>query len=412
MRKQKHFYGWYLVAALWLIYFFNIGFPMYGGTVLNSYMVDELGISRMVLGLGFSLFSLCQGLPGPLISRMIERRGQRFTMSIGTLMITLSAVLMAWAVRDSVSFVLAFGVLGGVGVGFATVIPIQTTVTFWFDKKRSMALAVTLTASGFGGFFAPPVLTAAREHWGSWRTAWILVAAVSLLALALIVLFVRDRPSDLGQWPDGVEGERTGWSASEEGEAAWSVQEAVRTKSLWMIFIAALGFYVPYMMMVSHGLVHLLECGVTGEAATMSVGVITLSSVAGRLLSGWLGQKKDLRLVLGMSLLMTLAATLLLALGHSGATALAYSLLLGVGFGAAFVCVPELISGYFGAASFAELYGSLMPLLTIFASLSPFLAGKLYDASGSYTTAFVLVMSVNVVGFLCATQIRPPRRRT
>ena len=103
-KKQKHFYGWYLVAALWLIYFFNIGFPMYGGTVLNSYMVDQLGISRTVLGLGFSLFSLCQGLPGPLISRMIERRGQRFTMGAGTLMIAASAILMAWAVRSAAAF--------------------------------------------------------------------------------------------------------------------------------------------------------------------------------------------------------------------------------------------------------------------------------------------------------------------
>ena len=411
MKKQKHFYGWYLVAALWLIYFFNIGFPMYGGTVLNSYMVDQLGISRTVLGLGFSLFSLCQGLPGPLISRMIERRGQRFTMGAGTLMIAASAILMAWAVRSAAAFVLVFGVLGGVGVGFATVVPIQTTVTLWFEKKRSMALAITLTASGFGGFLASPVLTAVMERWGSWRVGWMLVAAVALLALILIVLFVRNRPSDLGQRPDGAEGAQEERTASGEDGARWSVREAAGTKSLWMIFIAALGFYVPYMMMVSHGLVYLIDCGINSRVASMSVGVITLSSVAGRLLSGWLGQKKSPRLVLGASLFLTLAATLLLALGRTSATALAYSVLLGVGFGAAFVCVPGLVSGYFGAASFAGLYGSLMPLLTVFSSLSPFMAGKLYDVSGSYTAAFGIAMAVNAVGLLCSTQIRPPQRR-
>ena len=234
---------------------------------------------------------------------------------------------------------------------------------------------------------------------------------MALLALILIVLFVRNRPSDLGQRPDGAEGAQEERTASGEDGARWSVREAAGTKSLWMIFIAALGFYVPYMMMVSHGLVYLLDCGINSRVASMSVGVITLSSVAGRLLSGWLGQKKSPRLVLGASLFLTLAATLLLALGRTSATALAYSVLLGVGFGAAFVCVPGLVSGYFGAASFAGLYGSLMPLLTVFSSLSPFMAGKLYDVSGSYTAAFGIAMAVNAVGLLCSTQIRPPQRR-
>lgn len=54
-----------------------------------------------------------------------------------------------------------------------------------------------------------------------------------------------------------------------------------------MIFLGALGFYVPYMMMVSHGLVPLLDMGVADSIASLSVGTITFARAAGHLLGGW-----------------------------------------------------------------------------------------------------------------------------
>ena len=59
----KRFYGWVVVASLWVIYFLNVGFPMYGGQTVNTFMADEMGFNRTILGLGFSLFNLFQGLP-------------------------------------------------------------------------------------------------------------------------------------------------------------------------------------------------------------------------------------------------------------------------------------------------------------------------------------------------------------
>lgn len=413
-QKNNRFYGWYLVAALWLIYFINIGFPMYGGTVLNAYMIAELGISRTVLGLAFSLFSLTQGLPGPLISYMIARRGQRFTMTIGTVMIILSALIMAFGVHDALSFVLAFGVLGGIGVGFATVVPIQTTVTQWFDRQRSMALAITLTASGFGGFFAAPILTAVMNSWGSWRASWLLIAAASAVALILVLTLVCNKPADKGQLPDGgsaSENKNRTQSCVYRTSETWTSKEALRSRAVWMIFLGALGFYVPYMMMVSHGLVHLLDMGVADSIASLSVGTITLASVAGRLLGGWAGEKAEPPLVLADSLLLMLAGSLFLFFGSGSFTTMAYAVCVGVGFGAAFVCIPNLLSNYFGVNAFAGIYGSLMPLLTVFSSLSPYLAGQIFDHSGSYTAAFIMIIGVNVLGLICTAFIRPPQRK-
>lgn len=72
--SNRRFYGWTIVASLWVIYFLNVGFPMYGGQTVNTFMSDEMQFNRTILGLGFSLFNLFQGLPGPLIGYTIQKR--------------------------------------------------------------------------------------------------------------------------------------------------------------------------------------------------------------------------------------------------------------------------------------------------------------------------------------------------
>ena len=67
---------------MWVIYFLNVGFPMYGGQTVNTFMSDEMQFNRTILGLGFSLFNLFQGLPGPLIGYTIQKKGARFSMAI------------------------------------------------------------------------------------------------------------------------------------------------------------------------------------------------------------------------------------------------------------------------------------------------------------------------------------------
>ena len=144
--SNRRFYGWTIVASLWVIYFLNVGFPMYGGQTVNTFMSDEMQFNRTILGLGFSLFNLFQGLPGPLIGYTIQKKGARFCMAIGSALILIAAVLMGYFVKNQWVFLFTFGIIAGVGVGFGTVVPVQTTVTQWFTKRRARAMAITLTA--------------------------------------------------------------------------------------------------------------------------------------------------------------------------------------------------------------------------------------------------------------------------
>jgi hypothetical protein len=87
MTDKQSFYGWKLVGVLFLQDFLNMGFPLYGGTVINTYMLKEIAMSRSAFGLGFTLLSLLVRIPSTLVAASILRWGVRRTFGIGSAVI-------------------------------------------------------------------------------------------------------------------------------------------------------------------------------------------------------------------------------------------------------------------------------------------------------------------------------------
>ena len=239
---KKRFYGWTIVSSLWLIYFLNVGFPMYGGQTVNTFMADEMGFNRTILGTGFALFNLFQGLPGPLIGYTIEKKGSKYCLAIGSALILVSALMMGYFVKNKWMFLLVFGVIAGVGVGFGTVVPVQTTITQWFNQKRSRAMAITLTASGFGGFIAAPLLTKVLSGTGKWNNCWLVVAGAAFIALIIDLVLVKNKPSDIGQIPDGTAEAEIPHAVDQKHkfkayntDEQWTVKEALRNSKCWIV---------------------------------------------------------------------------------------------------------------------------------------------------------------------------------
>jgi MFS family permease len=99
MTRQTGFYGWKLLSVFWLILFTNFSFPLYGASVINTYMAADLHLDRAALGVAYGLFQWMVGLPAPLIAICINKRGVRFTMALGCLTVIAGALLMAFFVR-------------------------------------------------------------------------------------------------------------------------------------------------------------------------------------------------------------------------------------------------------------------------------------------------------------------------
>ena len=123
MRKQQAFYGWTLLAVLFSLDFVNMGFPVYGGTVINSYMLRQIPMSRSTLGLGFTFSNLFVGLSATIVATSILKRGVRKTFAIGSALICAGSLFLAFFGIEALAISAGYGVIVGVGMGFGTLVP-------------------------------------------------------------------------------------------------------------------------------------------------------------------------------------------------------------------------------------------------------------------------------------------------
>ena len=113
---KRFFYGWVMLATLWLVMFLNLGFPAYGPAVINPAMAKALGFPRETLGSIFSVYMIMSGLPGPLVAMSVNHFGVRKTLLLGSMLTIVGALLMATVVTSGLGAMLCHGLLVGAGV--------------------------------------------------------------------------------------------------------------------------------------------------------------------------------------------------------------------------------------------------------------------------------------------------------
>ncbi len=402
MTIRREFYGWKLVAVLWLLDFMNMGFPLYGGAVINTYMLKEIPMSRSTFGLGFTLLNLFVGLPAVAVGDPITRWGIRRTFAIGSAVILLGAAWMAVVATQPWQYLLGFGVLVGTGISFGTIVPVATAITRWFRRYRGRMMAVALSASGFAGFFGAPltnqILTASG---GNWRQAWTIVMGIAVASAIVAFMLVKERPEDLGQEIDGGADTTTADSGASKRNLVtafpWTPRQAFATRSFWMIVVGGIACHFPFFFFTAHWLLHLKGAGIGPADAAWAMGLFTMGAVAGRLIGGLL--------MVGSVLALRVSPDALWI-------AYAATILYGTGFGWTFVCLITATGHFYGPAAFPKVNGLVLLLTGIFGSPAGVIGGGLFDLYGNYTLAFAINMAIAAVGIIAmlfATKPDAPR---
>ncbi|MDE0827710.1 MAG: MFS transporter [Vicinamibacterales bacterium] len=338
----------------------------------------------------------------------IVRLGLRRVMATGFCVTAAGLLLVSQAetVRDCY---LGFSILGGIGIGFSTIVPAQTLGQNWFLRRRALVIGVIFAFGGVVGRLVAPADTWLLEHY-DWRTGWVVIAAISATLAVVAGVFVRETPETVGQSRDGIEP----WGAAESGanEMAavadqWTAAQAIRTPQFALMLVCGVAYAVPFNTAVAHLTLHLTDLGHAETAAIGLVGTMALVSIGGRLMGAvgdWISPQWALAVALALEGLG--AGGLLLA--ADPALALAAVSLIGLGFGLAYISIPVVFSHFFGRRAFSVTAGIRMTITGVFAGLGPWLAGLTFDATGSYAMPFIGLMLVGGAGAVCAALMRHP----
>ena len=383
------FRGWIVVGAACCVLFVAYGLQFSYGVFMTG-MSAELGWSRAATALPYSIYVFAYGALSAATGRATDRFGPRPVISIGAVLLGLGWGTSA-LVREPWQLVLSLGVIAALGMSVVWV-PCNATVARWFTRRRGTAVALASSGGSLGNLIVPALAAVMVAAWG-WRlTLGVIAAGSAILMLVAARFMVRD-PEAVGLWPDGdpapprPPAQLTGRTL---GEVCWSEP-----------FLLIIGIYFTTWLVVFVPFVHVAayaeDLGLGKVAAASVLSAIGVGGVAGRLSSGvvsdWLGR---LPALLAVFALQALSFVLFADAGGLGVLWLAATLF-GFSYGGGVTLLPPLCSDLFGRAHVAAVVGAIFAISGAPAAIGPYVAGWLYDVSGTYTVAFMIAAGLNVV---------------
>ena len=355
---NRLFYGWWIVAAAIVIQ------GLQGGLLLQSFgayfleLQDEFGWSSAALAWSFSILQLQNGLLGPVQGLLVDRFGPRFVLTAGIIVLALGFLLLS-QIQSLLTFYLAFLVLS-VGFGLSGYLTLIVAVANWFQRRRSLALALSTTGLGLGGMLVPLVAISLSSF--GWRHTAI-ASAIIILAVGLPLMpIIRGRPERYGMRPDGGPDPRAATNTSRAMQTArdFTVGEAIRTRAFWLISFghgSALLVVGAIMVHLIPHLVHRLE--VSLASAALVVTVMTMTSMVGQIGGGLLGDRLDKRLICAVGMVAHCVALLGITFATSLAVVYFFAILHGLAWGGRGPLMGAIRADYFRAAVAGDHHGAV-----------------------------------------------------
>ncbi len=411
-RARGLFFGWWIVTGAILFQTLQTGLLQQAYGTYAVLLHDEFGWSKTLLSLAYSLQSVQTGLIGPVQGALIDRYSPRTVMRVGAVIFGLGFI--AFSRVDSLTTFLIIFMITSLGATLSGFMTVTTVVVNWFERRRSMAMAMTQLGLSVAGLIAPIIAWSLTTN--GWRATAFASGMIILFVTLPLSRIMHRTPEEVGLLPDGDPPKQ----AAQPGERLktsgpdFTAREAMRTRAFWYIsFGHGLALFVVSAVTV-HLVLHLVDdLGYTiGQAATV-IAFMTTVMIFGRFAGGLLGDRFDKRYITAIAMFGHAFGLVMLAYANGIVMVGLFAIAHGMAWGIRGPLMQAMRADYFGRASFAKVMGFSSTIIMVGTVGGPVIAGAMADHFGNYTAGFTVLSGFAVVGsifFLLAKRPDPPVR--
>ena len=409
---MNRFYGWWIVFAGSTILFTASGIGFYCHSVILDPLRAQHAWSKGTLSAAISLFFFSNGVAGLFIGRWVDRYGPKWFLVSGAFLF--STGLISLTKVQTLPQLFAIYLLLSLGFCTTALVPVNTLLTNWFIRKRGFAMSIASNGLSIGGMVMVPLTSFLILNLGLNKALFILAGIYVLVVVPVTLIFVKQKPSDIGQFPDGdTPGDSPGETFDNKSVQmkTWTRFQAAKTLAFWSIalaFMLALAGQIAYLVhQVSFLSQHL---GVQKAAAAVSI--TTGASILGRFFLGFFVDRLDKRFVTMACVILQGSAVITLAFSSHVVVLYLCTFVFGLTMGP-LLMMQSLITGEcFGIPSFAEISGAIGFITIPGAAFGPVIAGLIYDITQNYTMSFLLFASASFLSAGIIYFAKPPVFKT
>jgi len=416
---DQPFYGYKNAVLLAYIYIATVGLITYGFSVIFPLMIKTLNWSRGDASWALSFSGMLTGFVlVPVTAIVINKIGVQKSIIIGLVILLTGLLTLVTVTSQLWHWYAIYGIFLPIGRALCGSLPMQVSIMTWFSRKRATVLGLVMTGAPFFGAIAQPGFTWAMQETDKWQTGYLLCAAFALIAF-ICSFWVKGKPSDVGQFPDGIAPGEV--SAGKKGTAAegpktyratevWKVREVFKTKTIWIYMAVSMLQGLPFGLINAHGVLHLTDIGYSAMQAANVFMMMTFSSGAARFPMGWLGDRIEARWLISGALCLMLIGFLGFWKAPNFTSLMFSGPIFGFGMGTMIILMAAIIPNYYGPETFASIRGFMAPPRTIITANFPAFAGYIADRFGSYNSLFKGLSWCLVFGIFGSLFLSPPKK--
>lgn len=408
-RRRNLFYGWAVVfvcfVVISVVFTVRLSFGIFfealtrggaNGPAFDWTRADTAGV--------FSVTMIVFALTSTLVGWLLDRWGGRRIMTLGILVVA-SGLVMTSRMKSLWEFMLYYGIWTGFGITILGLSVHASVISRWFARagRRGLAIGMAFSGTGIGILLLAPLLEQLVTHYG-WRMAYLVEAGILICALPVVLWLLRDDPHMVDLRPDGVDlmpGTTPTVTTQPAGipPVRWTFREAARTPIFWLIMLSGMFGLFTIRMVSVHQVSYMVDIGFERSTAATVLGgtglITALAFIVFGQLSDRIGRAKTFYIG---SVAQAFALLLLISLRSDMPQLLyLYALLWGIGEGGRSGLLTAIAGDTFPGPSQGTIIGALGTFFGIGAAIGSWLAGRIFDQSGSYLIAFGIAFTATVL---------------
>ena len=387
----------YILVTAFLALFAIVGFALYGPPFFYDFMTKEFGWSRSVVTSGNALGKLLVApLFGFLAGWLIDSYGPRKLMLTGALFA--GTALIGLSLSDSLGMFYLFYVFNALGYVFGGPLPCQVLISRWFDKNRGKAMGIAYLGIGTGGALVPLISAALEKNLG-WHTALASLGILIVLIAFPMAWFIKD-PS------------RNQVEKAKPTEIV-PIKSILRNPNFYLLAIGSMCSIGAVSSIYQHMKLYLRDLDYSQTNAAQVMSFLMFSSLAGRVLMGFLADLINRKYVMILIYMIVACAIPLLLLPDFPGRIYLFAIIFGIGLGGDYMIIPLMAADLFGLRALGRTMGIILVADGVAEASFPWLVGHLYNvATKSYATGFTFLIALALLGAAIVAFLPRTRRET
>jgi MFS family permease len=373
-------------------------------------LLAEFGWSRSVLAGAFSVFTLVHGGVNPIVGALCARFRPLRVMAVGGA--AMGVTLFACStISTPFELYVIFSVLTALAVSAGGWVPSLVFVQSQFKERLGLSIGIISSGVGVGMVLVVPLTQFLIEQFG-WRMAFRGLGVLAVLWIVPSSLWLRWWILKIrGQSPVNQNQANSG----SDPRAELTLREAARTQPFWLLVAAFFFGNICSQTLHVHQVVFLVDHGLAAMVAASVVALVGFSSIIAKTGGGWLSDRieRELVYVAGIAVMVAAAFALLVLAGNPTVWgAYGYAILLGVGYSVTASVTPAMVNDRFSGRHFGAIVGIGLFGAAVGSAIGPWVAGSIYDATGSYTVPFLIAAGCGAIAGVCGWRVRQIQART